>query len=286
MPIYKIQVGAGAVSLECNHPVAAGVEASVFSALLNPTAVPAKIHYRILMQNDRLTLFRKNRLTHRNRQFARIIYALEWQIVNDLIEQNKTALKLHSAALTYRNNGFIFCGAPSTGKTSLAILLIQNGWQLLSDEFALLNADRQIIPFPRNLIIKPHLHDKVTIPAGLPVFRLYGDSGEKIETHYLSPLLFGSVKADASAPLKGIVFLEKKEQTGFDLQPIARYAGFRLLIQHLFNRNQIGQQWIDFLVDWLNSCPLYCLKISSPLELSPAEQQALVEQLIRIHQHA
>jgi len=285
MPIYKIQVGAAEVSLECNHPVAAGVEASVFSALLNPASVPAKIHYRILMQNGRLILFRQKRPTHRNRQSVRIIYALEWQVVNDLIEQNKTMLKLHGAALSYQNNGFIFCGAPSTGKTSLAILSMQKGWQLLSDEFALLNTNRQIIPFPRNLIIKPHLRDRVTIPNGLPVFRLYDDSGDKIETHYLSPLLFGRVNTGSPVPLKGIIFLEKNEQPGFDLQPMARYAGFRLLIQHLFNRNKIGQKWIDYLVDLLNSCPVYSLKISSPLELPATEQQALMEQLTRIHQH-
>ncbi len=286
MPFFKIQVGPAEVSLECEQKLRTDIVATVFSALLRPTDRKARIHYRVTALNDRWLLFRNNRLTHRNKVKTKIIYALEWQIVEDLLNHNPETLKLHSAALTRQESGLIFCGAPSTGKTSLAILLMQNGWQLLSDEFAILNVERQIIPFPRNLIIKPHLRAKIIIPTGTSVFSLHGDYGEKMEAFYLAPELFGRVATCAPAALKGLIFLEKAEHDGFDLQPLAHYAAFRLLMQHLFNRNIRSRKWIERLVDLANSIPAYSLNISTPLDLPLSARQTLAEQLSRIAAHA
>jgi len=282
MPIYNIQVGTAKVSIEVYHSLASAVERSVFSTLLKTADTPLQIHYRILNQASRLLLYRNKRLTHRNVSLSKIIYALEWQIVNDLIEQNKTTLKIHSAALARRDSGFIFCGAPSTGKTSLAILLMQNGWQFLSDEFALLNSSGEIIPFPRNLIIKPHLRERVRFPADSMTFRINDDAGEKIDAYYLSPLLFGSQIADTPIPLQRIIFLENNTSSGFNLMPIQRYVAFRLLMQNLFSGNRIGQPWIDRLVKLVNTYPVYQLKIFNPLELSEPDRHALIARLTGI----
>lgn len=282
MPLFNIQVGLAGVSLECSESMFTMIGSSVFSAIIKPASAQAKIHYRLQTQNDRTYLFRNQHLTHRNRQLSRIIYALEWQIVNDLIQQNSSTFKLHAAALALNDSGLIFCGAPSTGKTSLSILLMQNGWQFLSDEFALLSTDGQVIPFPRNLIIKPHLRHKVVIPTDLTVFRVDGDQGEKKDAYYLSPQIFGTVLPISSVPIGSFIFLENNDQTGFDLQPIAHSEAFRLLMQHLFNPRILKQKGLDFLLDLLNICPVYRLKISSPLDLASADRQALIKQLIGI----
>ncbi|HQH55023.1 MAG TPA: hypothetical protein PLW05_00510 [Candidatus Marinimicrobia bacterium] len=281
MPLFKIQVGSAEISLECCQSTISEVTSSVFSAIITPSQISAKIHYRIETKNGKYFLFRNNRLTHRNRQLSRIIYALEWQIVQDLLTKNKSALKFHGAALKHLDTGFIFLGAASSGKTSLAILLMRYGWEFFSDEFALVDCDRQIIPCPRNLIIKPHLRDKINIPLDSPIFKLDDESDGKIDAHYISPSLFGTVYL-SKIPLKGLVFLEKADRAGFDLQPLEHHKAFRLLTQHLLNRNFSGEKWLDFLVNLLDMSAVYRLKISSPIDLTPSDSRALVEQLNQI----
>jgi|GEM_PF-589615 len=285
MPLFKIQVDSAEVSLECSQSFSAGIRSAVFSAIIKSTPQSTKIHYRILTHNDRLYLYRNNRLTHRNRQSNRIIYALEWQIVNDLVIKNPTALKFHAAALAWHNSGLIFCGAPSSGKTSLSILLMQNGWQFLSDEFAFLNPNQRLIPFPRNLIIKPHLQGNIPIPADSLIFRVDDDHGAKQEAYYLSPKLFGTVSPKKLIIPTSFIFLENHERGGFRFEPLAHYAAFRLLMQHLFNPQLLKRERLDPLLNLLNAIPVYSLKIASPLNLPPAEQQTLVKQLIQIINH-
>ncbi|MFA7710547.1 MAG: hypothetical protein WCY30_05540 [Candidatus Neomarinimicrobiota bacterium] len=285
MPLFKIQIGLAEVSLECSQSLSAKIRNSVFSAIIKSTAKQTRIHYNIQAQNERFELFRNNRLTHRNRHLNRIIYALEWQIVNDLINQNPTALKLHAAALTWQKSGLIFCGAPSTGKTSLSILLMQNGWQLCSDEFAFLNPNGKIIPFPRNLIIKPHLREHVFIPPDSPVFPTDNDHNQKKEAYYLSPRLFGSISRIRAIHPVSFIFLEKDERRGFNLKPIARYAAFRLFMQHLFNPHLLQKERLDRLINLLNICPVYSLRISSPLEMPATDQKKLLEKLTQVIDH-
>ncbi|HPC36492.1 MAG TPA: hypothetical protein P5268_06900 [Candidatus Marinimicrobia bacterium] len=281
MPLFKIQIGSGEVSIECGNDIVNDIISSVFSIIIRPTQFPAKIHYRIMFENDRFFLFRNNRLTHRNRQLTRIIYALEWQIVQDLLTKNKSTLKFHSAALKQNDAGFIFCGAASSGKTSLAILLIHYNWELLSDEFAIVDLNQQIIPFPRNLIIKPHLCNKIKIPLDSPIFNLDDESNGKIDARYISPSLFGSVYLNP-VPLKGLVFLEKSDHNGFNLQPLEHHQAFKLLTQYLLDRNFNVGKWLNFLVSLLDTSAVYRLKISSPMDLSPTESRALIEQLNQI----
>ncbi|MFH1212561.1 MAG: hypothetical protein V1681_00590 [Candidatus Neomarinimicrobiota bacterium] len=282
MSSYYIQVGTVAVSVIFPDALLPLIESSVFSAIRTNQWVSESIHYRITEQDGRWLLFRNSRLTHRNQQPIRIVYALEWQIVNDFVKKNKTVLKLHAAALAQESMGYIFCGAPSAGKTSLAITLMQSGWQFLSDEFALLDSAGQIIPFPRNLIIKPHLQDKVRIPTNSPVFRVDADIHGKNNAYYLSPQLWGTVLKTGTVPLRSFIFLEKSDNVGFDLRPIARYAAFRLLMQNLFNPQILKSDRLDNLLKLVNSRPVYSLKISSPLELSLPTRQMLIDQLVRI----
>lgn len=282
MPSFYIQVGTVTVSVIFPDALLPSIESSVFSAILTSHRVSESVHYRITEQDGRWLLFRNNRLTHRNRQPIRIVYALEWQIVNDFVKKNKTVLKLHAATLARDSIGFIFCGAPSAGKTSLAITLMQSGWQCLSDEFALLDSDGQIVPFPRNLIIKPHLQDKVKIPANSPVFRVDADSQGKNNAYYVSPLLWGTVLKTGTVPVRSLIFLEKADKMGFDLRPIARYAAFRLLMQNMFNPQILKPDRLDNLLGLINSRPVYNLKMSNPLDLPLPTRQMLIDQLIRI----
>lgn len=64
-------------------------------------------------------------------------------------------LLLHASAVERGGRVLLMSGESGSGKSTLAALLAENGWRLLSDEFALVDlVDGRIMPFPRLVSLK------------------------------------------------------------------------------------------------------------------------------------
>lgn len=64
-------------------------------------------------------------------------------------------LLLHASAVEKDGRVLLMSGESGSGKSTLAALLAENGWRLLSDEFALVDPDSgRIAPFPRLVSLK------------------------------------------------------------------------------------------------------------------------------------
>jgi hypothetical protein len=72
-----------------------------------------------------------------------------------LITRLDTAVALHAAAAGYTGTSILMPGLTGSGKTSLAAWLIENGFEYLTDELAILTTEGTILGFPRPLVIKP-----------------------------------------------------------------------------------------------------------------------------------
>ena len=79
------------------------IVSSVFTTHLNEQGYRSDISYNIEISDNKYHLYRNNRLTHRNKSVNKIIYALEWQIVNDCINSYKKQSKFHAAALSLQD---------------------------------------------------------------------------------------------------------------------------------------------------------------------------------------
>lgn len=274
------------IDLRCAHivievpPEMCGiVRNTVFSALIQTAETVSEVNYKIDFSDGRYALYRKKRMTHRNRSLEKILYALEWQIVEDLLRFNKDALKIHSAVMEHDGSGWMFIGNSGSGKTSLSIFLMRHGWTLHSDEFGLIHSDLlEILPFPRNFIIKPHLQDFVSIPQHLPPILLYDDEHSKYIAHFLSPTLIGSV-ATRSVALKKIVFLEDGPGDDFELLPVEQNKAFITLCNSIFNYRESLANLTEAVASILNQTSVYSLKTANPLTLSESKSRRLMTQL-------
>ncbi|MBU4445822.1 MAG: hypothetical protein L6422_03945 [Candidatus Marinimicrobia bacterium] len=81
------------ISPECPEKLSALISSTIFSELITTQPSNSAIKYQVTEIDKKYYLFRNKRLTHRNRTIEKIIYALEWQIVSDLIRQNKRIMK-------------------------------------------------------------------------------------------------------------------------------------------------------------------------------------------------
>lgn len=277
MAIFKLSSGRARISIECEPEIGEKLRACVFSALLRPARQPAPIHYRILRSDGRFLLFRNERLTHRNRQLDKILYAVEWQIVADWTHLNRRSLLFHGAVLTKEQKGYVFIGGSGSGKTSFSIFLMQHGFELLSDEFACIQIPSlKLLPFPRNFIIKPHLSKYLDLP------QLQGkdlNSHQSLLSNYLSPFYFGNV-ARSAATISKIYFLKPNQSDQFYLKTIPENQAFIELLQNSFNPQYFKSQLPDLLIKILNRAATFYLESSNPLGLNPAVQKRLLTEIL------
>lgn len=85
---------------------------------------------------------------------------LEWGLNWRIATQGHWYLMLHAATLHRDGRAAIFPGKPGTGKSTLCTALIEDGWTLLSDEFALLSlSDGLLYPLWKPISLKERALD-------------------------------------------------------------------------------------------------------------------------------
>jgi len=283
MNIFNVKIQRANISIESIPSVSSDITSTVFSSLITPSDKIYIPHYRLLSEDNRYVLFRNKRLTHRNKKIEKILYSLEWQIVNDLIKKNKNLLQFHAAVMSHNNEGYIFVGNSGSGKTSISISLLKHKWYFLSDEFALVNPlTLKLTPFPRNLIIKPHLHNYLDIPEEYKSIMIDKNEEGKYPVYFLSPSFLGPVIIDKLIPLKKIIFLKKTENRKYHIEKIGQTEAFKLLINNLFNPHNFKQKLPDILISIIRKTSPYKLTFSNPLMFTKTLDDNFVNQIEKL----
>ncbi|MDD5765817.1 MAG: hypothetical protein PHW79_06195 [Candidatus Marinimicrobia bacterium] len=282
MKHLSLRINRSTLSIEIPTEIENLVRDTVFSAIIRPDKNKSKSDYLIHTRDDRWELFRHRTRTHRNRRTEKILYALEWQVVNDLIRMSPVTLKFHAAALSKNGEGRLFIGGSGSGKTSLSIFLMKYGWNFLSDEFGWIAPDSlEMIPFPRNLIIKPHLKPYVNIPAELPSIPLYREDYSKYSANFLSPTLLGNIETEKCVPLKQIFFLSSYRTNTIKIERMAQNRAFIELCNSLFNLRGSGHFLTDIIAMILKQAPVYQMSLPNPLAFSLSESEIFLKLLER-----
>lgn len=283
MPIKNLQIRKAKISIESTPQILKEISSTVFTSILTSSNRKYDTHYRIIFEDDRYKLFRKKRLTHRNKKLENIIYSLEWQVVRDIIQNNRDLLQFHAAVLSYKGEGWMFIGAPGSGKTSISIALVKYGLDFLSDEFALLNPITfELIPCPRNLIIKNHLDNYLDFPKHYKPIMIDNYEGQKSQAYFLPPSLFGSVIPDHSVRLKKIIVLKNSKKRSPKIAEIKQNEAFNILMVNLFNKHNFKLILPDVLISIIKKIPAYHLEVSNPLKLENTAQLHLLSQLKKL----
>lgn len=280
MKHLSLRIDRAALSIEIPAEIEDMVRNTVFSAVIKPEKSGSKHDYHIRFRDEKWELYRHQRRTHRNRKVEKILYALEWQVVNDLIRMNPDTLKFHAAALSRNGDGWLFIGGSGYGKTSLSIFLMKHGWNFLSDEFGWIAPGSQgMIPFPRNLIIKPHLMPYVAVPTNLPSIPLVREDYSKYSACFLSPKLLGNIETEKRVPLKHVFFLNAPRTNAIQIERLAQNQAFIELCNSLFNFRGPVHFLTDVVIKILRQTPVYQLSLPNPLSLSKSESENLIKLL-------
>jgi hypothetical protein len=115
---------------------------------------------------------------------------------------------VHAGVVQVGNAVVLLPGMSHAGKSSLVAALLEGGATYFSDEYALLDAEGRVHPYPRPLLVR----------SGTP------EQAPKLAEEY------GARTGAAAARLGWILALEYRPQEGWRLQPVPQSAGVLLLL--------------------------------------------------------
>lgn len=94
------------------------------------------------------------------------------RVLDDAVIQRLKGLRaVHAGAVAWRGRTLLLPGATHAGKSSLVAELLRNGATYFSDEYALLDSEGRVHPYPRPLLLRkdrllPMLADECNAPIG------------------------------------------------------------------------------------------------------------------------
>lgn len=147
---------------------------------------------------------------------------------------------LHAAVVEKNGNIIIFPAAPGSGKSTLSACLMLSGWQLLSDEFALLSKDlNTITPFGRPVSLKNESINVIENTFNTTVnSRVKGTSKGDV-AHLMHHNIIKDTKP-ITIKNSWLVFPKYNRNAKTSLTSLSPAEAFTPLVEQSFNYNQLG----------------------------------------------
>ena len=82
------------------------------------------------------------------------VEGIETEIEHDIAEFADPWLFMHAGVVAWQGQAIVLPGASHAGKSTLTAALVEAGAIYYSDEFAVLDANGQVVPFPRRLSLR------------------------------------------------------------------------------------------------------------------------------------
>lgn len=177
---------------------------------------------------------------------------LFWWLENELcegaMERARGMLLIHGAAVERDGRATIIMGKSYSGKSTLAIHLIRNGFKLLSDEVILVDIDTgRLKPFPRNLLVREGAlrekgtHDREAADPeefaleGVELGRWhYKDPGGQ-RKWMLDPSAVAASGLAGEAQVERIICLQRHRRWRPILEPAGQRASVEMMVRHAIN---------------------------------------------------
>ena len=181
-----------------------------------------------------------------NQAFAMFEWGLNWVIAN---HAHQFAI-VHAATVEKNGRGYIFPGAPGSGKSTLCAALVCRGWRLLSDEMALISLNDGLIwPIPRPVSLKNASIEIIRkFTNGVVLGDMVVDTAKGNIAHMRPPK--ASVEA-ANVPVEpfAVVFPTYRAEAKTEFVEITKGQTLMRLAENCFNYPVLGAAGFNCLAD-------------------------------------
>ena len=174
-----------------------------------------------------------------NHAFAMFEWGLNWIIASNEYQY----IFIHSAALAKNGNAILFPAAPGSGKSTLTCYLASQGWQLLSDEMALVRPETQdVVPFVRPICLK---NDSIGLAKQWYKADQFSDVAKgthKGDVSHVAPQPVSLQQNQDQAKIRGLVFPKYKKNSETTIYQLNQAQAFSALTENAFNYGVVGKK--------------------------------------------
>lgn len=235
----------------------------------NPTGLRHWIRPQAIFSFDGFAPFKP---LPEDQAFAMFEWGLNWCIATT----SHQFLITHAAVVAKNGQAIIFPGEPGAGKSTLCAALVSRGWQLLSDEMALIDpGDLSITPVPRPIGLKNE---------SIAIMKNYGD--ETLVGPPVTDTIKGTV-AHMRPPADSIVHADRDTRPGYIIFPtysaaadsqldkVEKTRALVRIAEQSFNYHILGREGFRTVERLVSRCPAFDLRYSQ-LDSAIAEIDALL----------
>ena len=180
-----------------------------------------------------------------DQSYALLEWGMNWCVAaheyNDLI--------IHSAVIVKNGQAIILPALPGSGKSTLSAFFSQQGWQVYSDEMAVIDLTTlQVKPLFRPVCLK---NESIgIIKSGFPtcVMTETVNDTQKGNVAHLKVTSWAQYCKMVPVPIKAVVFPRYQAGTTFEGAAVDRTEGFLSVIQNAFNYHVLGESAFRALV--------------------------------------
>ena len=207
-----------------------------------------------------------------NQAFAMLEWGMNWTVASH--EMN--FLMIHSAVLAKEGKAILFPAPPGSGKSTITAHLAFNGWQLLSDEMALVNLNScRVTPFVRPICLKNQSISLVKSWFPEARYSTIATDTHKGDVIHVSPPDLSWSMAKEEAEIVGIVYPNYKSGEILTIEELSHAASFIRLSDNAFNYNVLGNSGVSSLIKVVEGTKSYAIRHSDLHDL-----QAFLEEEI------
>ena len=166
---------------------------------------------------------------------------------------------VHASAVSTGNGAVLFTAPSGSGKSTFAAMLMNQGYQVLSDDFSPVSLHQaQVYPFPDSISVK-NRSIKV-LQSYFPSLTQVGDSLNETVREVFLPLATGELPE----PVKAIVFLQYNQEVEAEFKPISNLDAMDRFLQQLWLAPTT--EAASHFMDWYFEIPCYTLQYSNTKE--------------------
>lgn len=192
--------------------------------------------------------------------FAMFEWGLNWVIANNA---HQFAI-VHAATVEKNGRGFIFPGAPGSGKSTLCAALVCRGWRLLSDEMAMISlGDGLLWPLARPISLK---NASIQIIGNFGTDVVMGDvvaDTVKGDVAHMRPPIASVESAAIAAHPFAVVFPTYRAEAQTDYKEVSKALTLMRLAENCFNYPVLGAAGFNCLADTVERSNCYTLSYSN-----------------------
>jgi Serine kinase of the HPr protein, regulates carbohydrate metabolism len=178
---------------------------------------------------------------------------LYYSIIPQLLNQ-RGLIALHGTAIIKNERAVLLSGISSVGKSALALGLIRQGWQLISDEVCILGNDNKILPGISYLSIWKDTIDNLKHTSAM-LSKIRDD----LEKYYCSTDIY-----DRPVPISKVIILKNTNNPDSMLHPLKGVDKFKEFLLCLLQKNTLDLTYkinsyhmITNLISNADMCEMY-----------------------------